>query len=63
VAEELERLDKAEFESRLSIAYAERYREFAAPGLLFLILSASLRRSRRRPPAEASGGVELGTSP
>jgi len=46
VAEELERLDKAEFESRLSIAYAERFREFVAPGLLLILIGASLRRRR-----------------
>lgn len=46
VAEELERLDKAEFESRLSIDYAERFREFVAPGLLLILAGASLRRRR-----------------
>ncbi len=53
VAEELERLDKAEFESRLSIAYAERYREFLAPGVVLLILAAAMRRGRRGSPLAA----------
>lgn len=58
VAEELERLDKAEFESRLSIAYSERYREFLLPGAILLLLGAGLRRGRtpaRR--ARISAGV------
>lgn len=56
VAEELSRLDKAEFESRLSIAYAERFRIFVAPGLLLMLIGASFkrRRSPRRVPAQES---------
>jgi Ca-activated chloride channel family protein len=49
VAEELDRLDKAEFESRLTVEYAERYREIAAPGFALLLLGAALpQRGRRR---------------
>ncbi len=49
VYEELERLDKAEFESHLTVQYAERYRDFAAPGLLLLLFGAALRERRRLP--------------
>jgi Ca-activated chloride channel family protein len=49
VVEELERLDKAEFESRLTVEYAERYREIAAPGFALLLLGAAFpQRGRRR---------------
>jgi Ca-activated chloride channel family protein len=49
VAEELDRLDKQEFESRLTVEYAERYRELAGPGFALLLLGAALpQRGRRR---------------
>ena len=52
VAEELERLDKAEFESRLPISYAERFRDFVAPGLLLMLIGACIRRRRSTQPPE-----------
>jgi Ca-activated chloride channel family protein len=50
VYEELERLDKAEFESHLTVQYAERYRDFAMPGLFLLLIGAGLTERRRREP-------------
>ncbi|MHB8416518.1 MAG: VWA domain-containing protein [Myxococcales bacterium] len=47
VYEDLERLDKAEFESHLTVQYAERYRDFAMPGFFLLLIGASLRERRR----------------
>ncbi len=47
VTEELDRLDKAEFESHMTVEYAEAYPDFALPGLLLLLLGASLREGRR----------------
>jgi Ca-activated chloride channel family protein len=52
VAEELERLDKAEFESHLTVQYAERYRDFATPGLLLLLFGAVWPERRRTRPIE-----------
>jgi Ca-activated chloride channel family protein len=50
VYEELERLDKAEFESHLTVQYAERYRDFAMPGLFLLLIGAGLTERRRKEP-------------
>ncbi|MHB1844457.1 MAG: VWA domain-containing protein [Deltaproteobacteria bacterium] len=47
VSEELERLDKAEFESHLTVQYAERFQAFAYPGFLLLLLGAALSERRR----------------
>ena len=48
VLAELERLEKSEFESRLSVQYGEVYEWFAAPGLLFLALGLAIVPGRRR---------------
>jgi Ca-activated chloride channel family protein len=53
VYEELERLDKAEFESHLTVQYAERFRDFAMPGLFLLLIGAGLTDRRRKAPEEA----------
>ncbi|HEY3452899.1 MAG TPA: VWA domain-containing protein [Myxococcales bacterium] len=46
VWEELDRLDKAEFESRLTVKYDERFQYFALPGLLLLLVGAAIRPGR-----------------
>jgi len=46
VWEELDRLDKAEFESRLTVKYDERFQYFALPGLLLLLIGAAIRPGR-----------------
>ncbi|MBI5548026.1 MAG: VWA domain-containing protein [Deltaproteobacteria bacterium] len=46
VWEELDRLDKAEFESRLTVKYDERFQHLALPGLLLLLLGAAIRPGR-----------------
>jgi Ca-activated chloride channel family protein len=48
VVEELDRLDKAEFESRLTVEYAERFREIAGPGFALLLIGAALPQRGRR---------------
>ncbi len=52
VWEELDRLDKAEFESRLTVKYDERFQFLAFPGFLLLLLGAALRPGRGRRRAE-----------
>ncbi len=47
VFEEIDRLQKAEFESRLTVRYADRFEVALAPGLLLSLLAWSLRPSRR----------------
>ncbi len=46
VWEELDRLDKAEFESRLTVKYDERFQVLAFPALLCLLGAAGLRPGR-----------------
>jgi Ca-activated chloride channel family protein len=46
VWEELDRLDKAEFETRLTVKYDERFQFFALPGLLLLLIGAAIRPGR-----------------
>lgn len=46
VWEELDRLDKAELESRLTVKYDERFQMAALPGLLVLLVGAALRPGR-----------------
>jgi Ca-activated chloride channel family protein len=46
VHEELDRLDKAEFESRLTVKYSERFQFLAFPGVLLLIVGAAIRPGR-----------------
>lgn len=48
VIAELERLEKTELESRLSVQYGEVYEWLAAPGLLLLALGLVIRPGRRR---------------
>lgn len=61
VAEELDKLQKGELESRVSVTYAERYPLFLAPAFALLALSACLRPSRTRAsPAWLLGGILLG---
>jgi Ca-activated chloride channel family protein len=47
---ELDRMDKAEFESRLTVKFDERFQALAFPGVLLLLASAAIRpgRGRRR---------------
>ena len=47
VFEELDRLDKAEFESRLTVKYDERFQYAAFPGFLFLLIGAAIRPGKR----------------
>ncbi len=47
VHEELDRLDKSEFESRLTVRYEERFQLLALPGMLLLLIGAALRPGRR----------------
>lgn len=44
---ELERLEKSEFESRLSVQYGEVFEWLAVPGLVFLALGMVIRPGRR----------------
>jgi Ca-activated chloride channel family protein len=46
VAEQLDRLQKSELESRISVSYEERFSLFLAPALALLLLAAGLRPSR-----------------
>lgn len=48
VLAELERLEKSELESRLSVQYGEVYEWLATPGLLLLALGLVIRQGRRR---------------
>ena len=48
VAEELDKLEKSEFESRISVSYSERYPIFLAPALALLALGLALRPGRAR---------------
>jgi Ca-activated chloride channel homolog len=48
VLERIERLQKAEFESRLTVRYDERFQYFAGPGLALLVVGMLIRPSRRR---------------
>ena len=48
VAEELDKLQKGELESRVSVTYAERFPLFLAPAFALLALGAALRPSRTR---------------
>jgi len=49
VIEQIEKLQKSELESRLSVRYVERYQWFLAPGLALLFAGLLLRTSARRP--------------
>lgn len=47
VVEEIDKLQKSELESRLTIRYAEQYQSFALPGLLLLVIGMMIRPSTR----------------
>ena len=46
VAEELDRMQKAELESRITVSYEERYAWFLGPALALLLLAMALRPGR-----------------
>ena len=48
VVERVDRLQKSELESRVTVRYDERYQHYAAPALLLLALAAFLSPSSRR---------------
>jgi Ca-activated chloride channel family protein len=48
VIEQIDKLQKSELESRLSVRYVERFRWFLMPGLILLVLAMGIRPSRRR---------------
>jgi Ca-activated chloride channel family protein len=48
VAERIDKLQKSELESRLTVRYDERFQYFAAPGLALLAAGMLIRPSRRR---------------
>ena len=53
VDEELERLDKAEFESRLSMPTPSATATSPCPGLFLLLIGAGLTERRRKEPQES----------
>jgi hypothetical protein len=56
VAEELDRMQKAELESRITVSYEERYAWFLGPALALLLLAIALR------PGRSARGVEWAAS-
>lgn len=48
VYEELERMDKAEFETRMTVQYENRFESFAWPGFVFLLVGLSVGEGRFR---------------
>ena len=48
VLERVEKMQKSELESRVSVRYTERFQVFALPGLVLLVLGMLLPTSRRR---------------
>lgn len=48
VAQELNKLDKSEIESRINVKYGEQFQFFIVPGLLLLLLGAFLKHTRGR---------------
>lgn len=47
VVEEIDKLQKSELESRLTVRYDERYQAYALPGLLLLVIGMMIRPSVR----------------
>ena len=48
VARRIDKLQKSELESRLTVRYDERFQYFAGPGLALLVAGMAIRSSRRR---------------
>lgn len=48
VISRIDRLQKAEFESRMTVHYEQRYQWFALPGFLLLVFAMLIRPSRRK---------------
>jgi len=48
VVARIDRLQKSDFESRVTVRYEERFQYFAAPGCVLLIAGIGLRNSQRR---------------
>lgn len=48
VARRIDKLQKSELESRLTVRYDERFQYFAGPGLALLVAGMAIRPSRRR---------------
>ena len=48
VAARIDKLQKSELESRLTVRYDERFQFFLAPGLVLLVAGMVLHTSRRR---------------
>ena len=51
VVERIDKLQKSELESRLTVRYDERFQYFALPGLALLALGMLLLPSSRRRPS------------
>lgn len=49
IVEEIDKLQKAEFESRMTVRYEQRFQHFAFPGFLLLVIGMLIRPSRRKP--------------
>lgn len=49
VVEQIEKLQKTELESRLSVRYVERFQYLLGPGLLLVLVGMAIRPSRRKP--------------
>jgi len=49
VVERIDRLQKAEMESRMTVRYEQRFQHFGVPGLALVVAGMLVRSSRRRP--------------
>jgi Ca-activated chloride channel family protein len=49
VVERIDRLQKAEMESRMTVRYEQRFQHFGVPGLALVLMGMLVRTSRRRP--------------
>ncbi len=54
VIERIDKLQKQELESRMSVRYAQVFQEYALPGLALVVLGMLVRPSRRKAPPKAS---------
>ena len=59
VAARIDRLQKSELESRITVRYDERFQSFLLPGLVLLVLGMALGGPRRRRGSTAAVGVAL----